>query len=47
MNKEDLEQLQLEMLQSTLSRVYMNVPFYKRKFDDLGIDPDDFRSLTI
>ena len=45
MSKEDLEQLQLEMLQSTLSRVYMNVPFYKRKFDELQIDPDDFRSL--
>jgi len=45
MNREDLEQLQLERLQSTLSRVYMNVPFYKRKFDELGIDPDDFRSL--
>jgi phenylacetate-CoA ligase len=45
MKREDLEQLQLERLQSTLSRVYMNVPFYKRKFDELGIDPDDFRSL--
>ncbi|HTZ19220.1 MAG TPA: phenylacetate--CoA ligase [Dissulfurispiraceae bacterium] len=45
MNREDLEQLQLERLQSTLSRVYMNVPFYKKKFDELGIDPDDFRSL--
>jgi phenylacetate-CoA ligase len=45
MSREDLNQLQLEMLQSTLSRVDMNVPFYKRKFDELGIDPDDFRSL--
>jgi phenylacetate-CoA ligase len=45
MIREDLEQLQLERLQSTLSRVYMNVPFYKKKFDELGIDPDDFRSL--
>ena len=45
MSREDLEQLQLEMLQSTLFRVYMNVPFYKRKFDELRIDPDDFRSL--
>ena len=45
MNREDLEQLQLERLQSTLSRVCMNVPFYKKKFDELGIDPDDFRSL--
>ncbi len=45
MNRDDLEQLQLERLQSTLFRVYMNVPFYRRKFDELGIDPDAFRSL--
>ena len=45
MGREGLEQLQLERLQSTLSRVYMNVPFYRRKFDEAGIDPDDFRSL--
>ena len=23
----------------------MNVPFYRKKFDELGIDPDSFRSL--
>ncbi len=45
MGREELGQLQLERLQSTLSRVYMNVPFYRRKFDEAGIDPDDFRSL--
>ncbi len=45
MGRDELEQLQLERLQSTLHRVYMNVPFYRRKFDDLGIDPDDFTSL--
>ncbi|MGO9611636.1 MAG: phenylacetate--CoA ligase family protein [Dissulfurispiraceae bacterium] len=45
MDRGELEQLQLERLQSTLLRVYMNVPFYRKKFDDLGIDPDNFRSL--
>ncbi|MEW6586094.1 MAG: phenylacetate--CoA ligase [Nitrospirota bacterium] len=44
-SRESLKQLQLERLQSTLVRVYMNVPFYRRKFDELGIDPDAFRSL--
>ena len=44
-NREALKQLQLERLQSTLFRVYMNVPFYRKKFDELGIDPDAFRSL--
>jgi phenylacetate-CoA ligase len=45
MDREELKQLQLEQLQATLSRVYMHVPFYRKKFDELGIDPDEFRSL--
>ena len=44
-DREALRQLQLERLQSTVLRVYMNVPFYRKKFDELGIDPDTFRSL--
>jgi phenylacetate-CoA ligase len=46
MGRGELEQLQLERLQATLSRVYRNVPFYRKKFDEAGIDPDDFRSLA-
>lgn len=45
MEREEMAQLQLERLQSTLNRVYRNVPFYRMKFDQLGIDPDEFRSL--
>jgi phenylacetate-CoA ligase len=45
MEKEELEQLQLERLESTLNRVYMNVPFYRKKFDELGIDTDSIRSF--
>lgn len=45
MEREEIAQLQLERLQSTMNRVYRNVPFYRKKFDGLGIDPDDFRSL--
>jgi phenylacetate-CoA ligase len=45
MDREDLEQLQLERLESTLTRVQMNVPFYRKKFDDLEIDTDTIRSL--
>ena len=44
-SREALRQLQLERLQATVLRVYMNVPFYRKKFDALGIDPDSFRSL--
>jgi phenylacetate-CoA ligase len=46
MEREELQQLQLERLQATLHRVYMNVPFYRKKFDELGIDPDGFTFLS-
>src|SRR5512139_3991827 len=45
MDREELAQLQLERLESTLNRVYQNVPFYKKKFDGIGFNPDDLRSL--
>ncbi|MEJ5228066.1 phenylacetate--CoA ligase [Thermodesulfovibrio sp.] len=45
MEREELQQLQLERLQSTIHRVYRNVPFYRRMFDRNGIDPDSFTSL--
>lgn len=45
MEREELAQLQLERLQSTIHRVYRNVPFYRRMFDKHGIDPDGFSSL--
>ncbi len=46
LDRAELEQLQLERLEATLSRVYRHVPFYRKKFDELGFDPDDFRSLA-
>ncbi len=45
MPREDLEQLQLERLQSTLYRVATHVPFYRKKFKEMEVDPDGFRSL--
>lgn len=42
--REDLEQLQLERLQSTINRVYKNVKFYRNRFDSLGLEPADMRS---
>ena len=45
MSRDDLEQLQLERLQSTLYRVRTHVPFYKKKFDELKLNLDDIRSL--
>lgn len=46
MDREDLEQLQLERLQATLNRVYEYVPIYRRRLDDLGISPEDVGSLA-
>jgi phenylacetate-CoA ligase len=46
MPKDELHVVQLERLQSTLNRAYLNVAHYRRAFDDAGILPDDVRSLT-
>jgi phenylacetate-CoA ligase len=45
MAREEVEQLQLEKLQSTLNRVYRNVAFYKKRFDRLKIGPDEIQSV--
>jgi phenylacetate-CoA ligase len=46
MDRGELELLQLERLQSTLTRAYRQVKFYRRQFDRLGLHLDDFRSLS-
>ena len=46
MDREELEQLQLERLEATLTRVYKNVPFYRKRFDEAGFVPDDLRSRS-
>jgi len=46
MERDELEQYQIERLQATLNRVYAHVPFYRKKFDELGINPEDIGSLA-
>jgi phenylacetate-CoA ligase len=46
MSRDELAQLQLERLQATLNRVYKNVAFYRKKFDDLGFEPEDLVELN-
>ena len=46
MPENELHVVQLERLQSTLNRAYLNVAHYRRAFDDAGILPDDVRSLA-
>lgn len=44
--REELEALQLRRLQSICHKLYANVPFYRKKFDDAKISPADVRSLA-
>ncbi len=44
MSRDDIGQMQIERLQSTLNRVYKNVPYYKKLFDDLAIIPEEINS---
>lgn len=39
------EKLQLERLQDVVKRAYENVPYYRKKFDDDGIKPQDIKTL--
>ncbi len=43
--REEIERIQLERLQETVSRVYEKVPAYRKKMDDAGIKPSDVKSL--
>lgn len=45
MPRGEIEQLQLERLQATISRVYRNVQFYRRMFEQHDLVPEDFSSL--
>ena len=45
MPREDLEAIILRRLKATVDRVYANVPFYRKKFEENNITPNDIRSL--
>jgi phenylacetate-CoA ligase len=45
MSRDELEALQLTRLQETVRHAYANVPHYTRRFDEVGVHPDDIRSL--
>lgn len=46
LEREQFEQIQLERLQKTVARIWQNVPHYKHKFLEAGIEPGDIRSLS-
>ena len=45
MPREKIREIQLSRLQDLCRRVYANVPFYRRSFDEKGIKPADVQSL--
>ncbi len=45
MPREALEAIQLRRLQTTVERVYANVPFYREKFTEAGVSPSDIRNI--
>lgn len=46
MSREALERLQLARLRTQLARVYVNVPLYRRKFDEADFRPEQLESLA-
>lgn len=45
MDRNSMRRLQLERLQAVVERVYRQVPFYRRKFDEAGVKPGDIKHL--
>jgi len=45
-SRDEITALQLERLRWTLRHAYDNVPFYRRRFDEAGVHPDDCRDLA-
>lgn len=43
--RDELAELQLTRLKNQCDRVYANVPFYRKAFDEAGISPAEIRSL--
>src|SRR5581483_997107 len=43
---DELAAVQLDRLRRSLRHAYENVPLYRRRFGELGVHPDDCRSLA-
>ncbi len=44
-SREELTAIQNEGLVKTVKRVYENVPYYRKKMEDLGLEPGDIQSI--
>lgn len=45
LSRAEIEAIQLERLQETVKRVYEKVGAYRKKMDDIGVKPEDIRTL--
>jgi phenylacetate-CoA ligase len=45
MDRKELLDLQMERLQIVVNQAYSNVDFYRKKFDEAGVTPDDIKTL--
>lgn len=45
MPRKELEQVKLDRLRHIVNYCYENVPFYKRRFDQIGLKPEHIRTL--
>ena len=45
MGREEMRALQLERLKKIVKYAYERVPFYKKKFDEIGLKPEDIKTL--
>lgn len=44
-SREKLREIQSEKLRKMVKNCYKNVPFYKKKFDAIGLKPEDIKSI--
>lgn len=44
-DRKTMQDIQLEKLKNTVAYAYQNSPFYKKRFDEAGIKPEDIKSL--
>ena len=45
MSRDEMSALQSEKLVKQVKNVYENVPFYRKKMDDLGVEPGDIKGI--
>ncbi|MEW6574287.1 MAG: phenylacetate--CoA ligase [Bacillota bacterium] len=46
LSRKELRLLQLVRVKELVKRVYRSVPYYRRRFDDAGVKPEDIQSLS-